>query len=743
MFLKKIFYLFLIYSSMLFAQAGSYYSSISTSSPTFVEDLKARVRSPYTKISYDQFDETNITNYAAQPDGMGGYSVTCVYTGYVYSYTGTFAWGTMSREHTFCHSWMPTYPSTSGEEYSDQHHLFPTHQNNANGRRSNHPLGIVTNVTYQFLDGKLGTNAAGEVVYEPRDAQKGDAARALFYMCLKYDDIGGYNLDFNWLNGTILPQLSEGQQDLNLLLAWHESDPPDAWETGRNDYIQSIQQNRNPFIDHPEYVNYINFNDMSYISQTSSNTSVSFNSSTANVFDNSSTYNLIVNISSPSAVNPTSVDVVLISGNASEIGNYTTQTLAFPAGSSSSQSLTININNSIGDKTFVFNLQNPLGGDSVQIGTNSTFTLNVKPANDKGVIISEYSDAYGTGNYIYEFVELYNESSSSVDLSNSVVRQINSALSFTIPANTIVQSNGFVVIGRNSSQAAFESFWQTVFGTNVIYINSGNKLPQLNGDEQYLLETSGGINIDPKTDNEYSAIPISVSNRVYRISAGNSSSDWTTATWNTANPGQKSSDQSLPVELILFSVRKYNSLIQLNWQTATEVNNYGFEIERQILKQVQNDSNSWQKIGFVQGHGNSNSPKDYSFIDQEKVAERSRSYRLKQIDIDGGFRYSQEVEVKVEAISTEFTLFQNYPNPFNPSTTIKYSIPNNMKSEMSNVKIVVFDILGNVVATLVNENKAAGNYEVKFDGSNLSSGVYFYKLQSGSFVQTKKFLLMK
>ncbi|PJA97032.1 MAG: hypothetical protein CO129_03370, partial [Ignavibacteriales bacterium CG_4_9_14_3_um_filter_34_10] len=143
------------------------------------------------------------------------------------------------------------------------------------------------------------------------------------------------------------------------------------------------------------------------------------------------------------------------------------------------------------------------------------------------------------------------------------------------------------------------------------------------------------------------------------------------------------------------------------------------------------------------GHGNSNSPKDYSFIDQEKVAERSRSYRLKQIDIDGGFRYSQEVEVKVEAISTEFTLFQNYPNPFNPSTTIKYSIPNNMKSEMSNVKIVVFDILGNVVATLVNENKAAGNYEVKFDGSNLSSGVYFYKLQSGSFVQTKKFLLMK
>ena len=199
-------------------------------------------------------------------------------------------------------------------------------------------------------------------------------------------------------------------------------------------------------------------------------------------------------------------------------------------------------------------------------------------------------------------------------------------------------------------------------------------------------------------------------------------------------------NSALPVELSSFSAIVKGDEVELNWQTATEVNNYGFEVERQILNQVQNDN--WEKIDFVAGHGNSNSTKDYSFIDQEKVAERSRSYRLKQIDNDGKYEYSKEIEIDL-GMPNEFSLSQNYPNPFNPSTTIKYSIPKIINNQSSIINIKVYDILGNVVATLVNENKAAGNYEVKYDASNLSSGIYFYKLQSGSFVQTKKFILIK
>lgn len=269
--LKKIFILFLLFNIFTHTKSysqpgtGTYYNSISGSNINFVSDLEGRIRSPYTRISYDSFDETNIANFAAINNGNGTKSVFCVYSGYEHIYSGTFTWGTMSREHTWAQSWMPS-GGTGTDQYSDQHHLFPTHQNNANGRRSNHPLGIVANVTYQYLDGKLGTNTLGQIVYEPRDIDKGDAARALLYMSLRYDGISGLNWDFNWLNNTMLPSLSEAPQDVNLLLNWCKQDPPDKWENDRNNYIQSIQQNRNPFSDRPEYINYINFNDLTKLS---------------------------------------------------------------------------------------------------------------------------------------------------------------------------------------------------------------------------------------------------------------------------------------------------------------------------------------------------------------------------------------------------------------------------------------------------------------------------------------------
>jgi len=191
---------------------------------------------------------------------------------------------------------------------------------------------------------------------------------------------------------------------------------------------------------------------------------------------------------------------------------------------------------------------------------------------------------------------------------------------------------------------------------------------------------------------------------------------------------------ALPVELTLFDGIYTAGKVILNWQTAAEVNNYGFE----ILRSAQNDN--WEKIGFVNGYGNSNSPKDYSFTDEKSLGGKVQ-YRLKQIDFDGKYQFSDVVEVNVEA-STQFSLNQNCPNPFNPTTTINYSIPN---SEMGLVNAVlkIFDILGNEVATLVNENKPAGNYEVNYDASNLSSGVYFYQLRAGDFTETKKMLLLK
>ncbi len=198
-------------------------------------------------------------------------------------------------------------------------------------------------------------------------------------------------------------------------------------------------------------------------------------------------------------------------------------------------------------------------------------------------------------------------------------------------------------------------------------------------------------------------------------------------------------NSALPVELTSFTAASTSSAtVVLNWQTATEVNNYGFEIERAVTST--SSVTEWEKVGFVAGHGNSNSPKDYTFTDNLLNLNLSLNlkYRLKQIDTDGNYQYSDEISVELSELLKEYKLEQNYPNPFNPSTEISFSIP-----QAGNVKLTVFNSIGQEVATLMNQQMEQGNHKVKFDASNLTSGIYFYKLESGNFVSVKKMMLLK
>ncbi|KAB2847391.1 MAG: T9SS type A sorting domain-containing protein [Ignavibacterium sp.] len=196
----------------------------------------------------------------------------------------------------------------------------------------------------------------------------------------------------------------------------------------------------------------------------------------------------------------------------------------------------------------------------------------------------------------------------------------------------------------------------------------------------------------------------------------------------------------LPVELSSFSVSIQEGNVFSNWETATEVNNYGFEIERCKTQDVR--SETWEKIGFVNGHGNSNSPKYYSFVDG-KAPIGELKYRLKQIDFDGTFEYSDFVTI-YNSQDYKFDLAQNYPNPFNPSTTISFTVPNVVDAfNASTTLLKVYDVLGREVASLVNEKKTPGNYKINFNANKFASGMYFYTLTSGSFKQTKKMLLIK
>ena len=231
-------------------------------------------------------------------------------------------------------------------------------------------------------------------------------------------------------------------------------------------------------------------------------------------------------------------------------------------------------------------------------------------------------------------------------------------------------------------------------GTIDLSFPNGNIINSFPGDKQLLIQTSGNVTLG-----------------TYTITVQGVGPNGTPVHRRTI-----SLDVIVPVELTSFSASSDKNDIILTWNTATEVNNQGFEIQRKT-------AGEFERVGFVEGKGTTTEMQNYLFKDKNLLSG-SYTYRLKQMDFDGSFAYSDEVEIEIDQPSV-FYLGQNYPNPFNPSTNIKYSIPADAM-----VTLKVYDILGTEVSTLVNEYQQAGTFDVVFNGSNLASGVYYYQLTS-------------
>jgi len=191
----------------------------------------------------------------------------------------------------------------------------------------------------------------------------------------------------------------------------------------------------------------------------------------------------------------------------------------------------------------------------------------------------------------------------------------------------------------------------------------------------------------------------------------------------------------IPVELTSFTATANESSVLINWTTATETNNQGWNIERKQIDE--HGQTSWQRIGFVEGSGTSTTTKNYSFND-DKLSSGKYHYRLQQIDYDGSMTYSDIVEIEINFLPGKFALYQNYPNPFNPSTLIKFDVPS-----ASFINLSIYNAIGEKVATLVNEQKEAGIHLVDFNAANLPSGIYIYRLTSDQNVFTNKMMLIK
>ena len=202
------------------------------------------------------------------------------------------------------------------------------------------------------------------------------------------------------------------------------------------------------------------------------------------------------------------------------------------------------------------------------------------------------------------------------------------------------------------------------------------------------------------------------------------------------NPDGQLGNSIVPVELVSFSANVSNNSVELSWITATELNNSGFEIERSSHTERSRSMTGWENIDFINGHGTTSQSHSYFFIDKN-LSTGKYFYRLKQIDFDGTFSYSNEVEVDLSLPQT-FALEQNYPNPFNPSTTIKFALP-----VKTNLRLSVYNTLGEKVAEIFNGELEVGYHEMMFNASGLSSGIYFYKIESENYSATKKLMLLK
>ncbi|MBK7377898.1 MAG: hypothetical protein IPJ03_02660 [Ignavibacteriales bacterium] len=303
---------------------------------------------------------------------------------------------------------------------------------------------------------------------------------------------------------------------------------------------------------------------------------------------------------------------------------------------------------------------------------------------------------------------------------------------------------GYIVVGQSSCfDCASRAFivrtdsignilWQKLFNQNA----SGKKGPLLTHG------TDGFLSVKQTQDNGY-------------IAAGYKSANEVSDGYRFQVYLVKIASDIVPVELTSFTATAQQKAVTLNWQTATETNNSGFEIEKSPSPTPSLREGAFETIGFVPGFGTTTEPKSYSFID-ENLSAGKYQYRLKQIDFDGSFEYSNTVEVEITS-PTEFSLEQNYPNPFNPTTKIKYTIPSvtlSLSKRDILVSLKVFDVLGNQIATLVNEQQQPGTYEVEFNvGTGLAlsaaSGVYYYQLRvysvsgAGGLVETKKMILLR
>ncbi len=347
------------------------------------------------------------------------------------------------------------------------------------------------------------------------------------------------------------------------------------------------------------------------------------------------------------------------------------------------------------------------------IGTADDYISGAVLQSDSKIVIAGYTSNNGNFNVFLARFKSDGIIDSTFGTNGYVISPVGTSYDF---ANSLsIQSDGkLIVTGYTQSGTKFNNF--------VMRFNNDGTVDNTFGTNGILISIWG-------TSSEFTYASTLQSDG--NILTGGFASDG--GTYSPFTIIRYTNTSALPVELSSFSASVSGQNVNLVWTTATELNNYGFEIDK---KHSSNGENDWTKIGLVNGAGNSHILHSYQFTDAN-LSNGKYEYRLKQIDLNGSFTYSNIVNAEIISPG-KYNLEQNYPNPFNPTTTISYSLP-----KSSNVKLTIYNLLGQEVTTLANSFNEAGKHSIQFNAANLASGVYIYSIKADNFSAAKKLMLLK
>ncbi len=712
--------------------------------------ISNHTRYPYTSASTDVWDLLKITD----EDPNNSSNIILLYTGRSQAKTEnsgenlTYTGDRWNREHVWAKS--HGFPDETDTAYTDIHHLRPADES-VNSTRNNREFdeGGVQNseATGCYSDNDAWT-------WEPRDAVKGDVARMMMYMAVRYDpgyhsDNSTYDLelvDSTGNNATNSPLFGK----LSTLLTWHNDDPVDDWERTRNDTIYHFQGNRNPFIDHPEYSASI---------WGASTTTVYFASTGTTVGEGDGTYALAVSISNMDGGNATTAQVAITggSGSAADVNNYTTQTVTFPAGSAVDQTITITITDDAAfenSENLVFSLQNVSGGNSAASDYPSTFTLTISEDDNPNMFISEYIEGSSSNKYI----EIFNHTNATIDLSDYQLLLFSNG-SATASTTTFLSGNlasGDVIVYQNSSAIAYGG---TTTNASAVNFNGDDAIAIYNISTSSYVDIFGVIGNDPGSawtgEGGYSTVnktlvrKQSVTTGITTNPSGTDETAFTTLTseWDLYNLddvshlGSHSIDHSLPVELTTFYTFQKDNAVHLNWITESEIQNLGFILYRQNGEGKMIEFDNYKTNEILKGQGSVTHRSEYQYIDDNVYVGQMYTYQLVDVDYSGVETKHDPKSIRIR--KRGITLKPSFPNPFNPITSFRIIV-----GEPGDLEVRVINLRGQHTKTLVHGYKAMGEYVVSWNGTDEAgkqtpSGIYFIEMQSDEYNQVQKVVLVR